>query len=109
MVRGLWLKGRSPSPEEVGHFSTATIFGGVLLREFDPTPFSTSTCSSCMICFADNITGAAGFSGSKTEQIVDTTPLMVLFFLDSKTLKPNVSDSMCHRTQVLYRRVIHQD
>lgn len=55
--------------------------------------------SSCIICFAGNTTGAARFSGSKTEQIVDRTPFMVLFFFfNSKTLKSYVFDSMCHRT-----------
>ena len=35
---------------------------------------------SCMICFTGKITGPARFSGSKTEQIVDKTPLIVLLF-----------------------------
>ena len=42
--------------------------------------------------------GAGRFSGLKTEQIVDRTPLVVLSFLNSNTLIPDMSDSMRHYT-----------
>ena len=51
-----------------------------------------------MVCVAGNITGATRFSGSKTAHIVDKTPLIVLLLPVSATLKPNMSDSICHRT-----------
>ena len=48
--------------------------------------------SSYRICFSGNITGAGRFSGLKTEQIVERTPLVVLSFLNSNTLIPNMSE-----------------
>ena len=56
-------------PEQVGYFSSAVFFLGVLRRGVDPTPFSFSTDPARF--------GAARFSRSKTEQIVDKTPLIV--------------------------------
>ena len=52
----------------------------------------------CRICFAGIIAGAAKFNGSKTEQIVDSTPLNVLGLFKSMALNPKVSSLVFHFT-----------
>ena len=51
-----------------------------------------------MICLPGSITGDAKFKGLKTDEIVDSTPRIVLGLFKSAILKPNLPNTMLHST-----------